>query len=280
MKFTRRSFVAAASAVATTGSALAAPSRVVSLNPCIDTILVHLAEPQQIGALSHYARQRQSSTIADVAERLPFTYESAEEIIEIAPDLVLASKHSGRATRQALEHFGIPVETFSTPNSVADSIEMVRRVAKLVGQVDRGEKLIAKIDAAILNAGPDRSRPPIKAIVFQPRGLVAGKGTLVDEMLSRSGFENVAARYGVEKWGNVPLELLVSDPPEILLSPQPSESSLTRAERVVSHPALASIAHLMKRAVFPEACLYCGGPVLLLTAPALAKAYADFWGAA
>jgi hypothetical protein len=36
----------------------------------------------------------------------------------------------------------------------------------------------------------------------------------------------------------------------------------------------------MKRATFPAACLYCGGPVLLKTAPLLAAARDAYWSAA
>jgi iron complex transport system substrate-binding protein len=240
---------------------------------------VHLADRGQIGALSHFARQDQSSTIAEAARSLPFTYETAEEIIDKSPDLVLASKHSGRATRQTLERMGIPVQTFVVPNSVAESLEMIRAVAKAIGQVERGETLVADIARAIEAARPRQIQRPIKTIVFQPRGLVAGRGTLVDDMLQRTGFENVAARYGVEKWGSVSLERLIADPPELLLAPAPVTGAQTRAERVVSHPALSSIASLMKRHAFPEACLYCGGPVLLTTAPVLAKAREAYWSA-
>lgn len=279
MSYTRRAFMVAAGIAASAGSAWAGPRRIVSLNPCIDVVLVHLADHANIGALSHFAREAQSSTIAEVARSLPFTYESAEEIIDRAPDLVLASKHSGRATRQALQRVGISVETFGTPNSIAESIEMVRGIAKAIGQVERGEALVARIEAAVASAAAPVGRGRIQTLVFQPRGLVAGKGTLVDDMLERTGFENVAARYGVERWGSVPLELLVADPPELLLAPGNSATAFTRAQRVVAHPALESIASRMKRADFPEACLYCGGPVLLKTAEVLAKARNAFWSA-
>lgn len=269
----------AAGVAASAGSAWAAPRRIVSLNPCIDVVLVHLADHASIGALSHFARQDQTSTIADVARSLPFTYESAEEIIDRSPDLVLASKHSGRATRQALQRVGISVETFGTPNSIAESIEMVQGIAKAIGQAERGDALIARIEAAISAASALAGGRRIQTLVFQPRGLVAGKGTLVDDMLERTGFENVAARYGVDRWGSVPLERVIADPPELMLAPARSDTALTRAERVVSHPALQSIASRMKRADFPEACLYCGGPVLLKTAEVLAKARHEFWSA-
>jgi iron complex transport system substrate-binding protein len=61
----------------------AAPRRVASLNACLDAMLVHLADRSQIAALSHYAREEHSSTVAATAKTLPFTWESAEEIIAL-----------------------------------------------------------------------------------------------------------------------------------------------------------------------------------------------------
>ncbi|MBI1186619.1 MAG: ABC transporter substrate-binding protein, partial [Alphaproteobacteria bacterium] len=94
--WTRRAIAGAAAGACLPGGD--APRRVVSLNPCLDVILVHIADRTQIAALSHYARDASSSTIADIARTLPFTYESAEEILSLDPDLVLASTHSALAT--------------------------------------------------------------------------------------------------------------------------------------------------------------------------------------
>jgi iron complex transport system substrate-binding protein len=277
---TRRSAAAFVLGWGLSDAAAASPLRVVSLNPCLDTILVHLASRDQIAGLSHYARQPSSSTIAALAETLPFTYETAEEILALRPDMVLASRHSSLATRRALERLGVDVVTFSVPNSVEESLTQIREIAGLVNQSARGASLIEGIGRALAEAEAPRSRPLIKTIIFQPRGLVAGSGTLADEMLRRTGFENVAARYGVQRWGNLSLERLLADPPDLLLSGLASPGARPWAERLLAHRALRAVAGRMRRATFPEACLYCGGPVLLQTAPILARAREAYWSAA
>ena len=265
--------LAGAATFALAGVARAAgPGRIVSLNPCLDAILIELVEPGHIAALSHYAREASSSTIADRAARLPFTYGAAEEIVALAPDIVLASHHNSIATRNALERLGVRVELFGVPNSVEESLAQIARVADAVSEGGRGAALADAIALALRAAAPPPGEKPIEALVFQARGLVAGEGTLLDDMLRRTGFVNVAARYGVRQWGNVPLERIVADPPQILLAAEASPGAPTWAERVLSHPALAAIAHKMKRGPFPEAQLYCGGPVLLKTAATLASA--------
>jgi len=84
------------------GAAQAEVHRVVSLNPCLDVILVNVADRDQIAALSHFSRDKNTSTIADLAATFPMSRESAEEVISFSPDLVLTSRHSSLATRNAL----------------------------------------------------------------------------------------------------------------------------------------------------------------------------------
>lgn len=275
LMWTRRAIAGAAAGACLPGGD--APRRVVSLNPCLDVILVHIADRTQIAALSHYARDASSSTIADIARTLPFTYESAEEILSLDPDLVLASTHSALATRQALSRLDIAVATYSVPNSVEETLAQITDIAGRVHRHARGEALTTRIRATIDTAARSATRRPIKALVFQSRGLVAGRGTLLDEMMARLGFENVAARYGVAQWGSVPLERVLENPPELLLSAPPSPGAQAYSERLLHHPALASISGRMRRGDFPAACLYCGGPVLLETTQALVAARDAFW---
>ena len=248
------------------------PQRIVSLNPCLDVILVRVADRSQIGALSHYAREDYGSTIADIARTLPFTYETAEEVIALRPDLVMTGKHSSLATRNALDRLNIPTALFGVPESVAESLEQVREVARAVGHPERGETLAAEIEAAIAAAAPPPGMTPPSALVYLPGGFASGPGTLMDDMMTRAGLRNAVGRYGLTRTGNVPLELVIADPPEIMLSGEAWPGAPSWAERIMEHPALNRVAGRMQKAVFPERLLFCGGPVLIQTAAALKRA--------
>ncbi|WP_233245178.1 MULTISPECIES: ABC transporter substrate-binding protein [unclassified Caulobacter] len=254
------------------GAAAPKKPRLVSLNPCLDGVLVEVADRDQIAALSHYARDPQQSSIAQRAKSYPMTYESAEEVIALRPDVVLSAAHSSPATRAALKRLGVRAELFKVPNSWAENQEDIRRIAAAAGHPERGEALIARIDQALAAAAPPPGSRPLEALVFQPNGFAAGEGTLVDEMLTRTGFKNVASRYGLKKWGNVSLERLLADPPQVLLAGQARPDAPTWAERMLNHPALAKVSHRMTRETFPERLLYCGGPTLIHTAATLAAA--------
>lgn len=278
MQPSRRIIMGGVLALGVASPALAAPRRIASLNACLDAMLVHLADRSQIAALSHYAREEQGSTVAAQARTLPFTWESAEEIIALQPDLVLASQHSALATRNALKRLHVPVERFKVPKTVDESLAQVRRVAGLIGQVDRGERLIVQIRAALAAATIRPGARRLSALIYQPNGFAAGPHTLVDEMMTLAGFDNAARRYGLKSWGNVPLELLLADPPEVLLVGEPASGARSWADRVMTHPALGALKGRMKQARLPERLLYCGGPVLIQTAQAMARARAEVLG--
>ena len=247
----------------------AAPKRIVSLNPCLDTAVVHLADREQIAALSHWAHDPTETTIYDLAKDLPITSETAEEVILLKPDIVLTSRHSSLATRNALARVKIQTELFTEPQTVVESLEQVRRIAHLVGHDDRGEAMVGRIEQALADAAPPPGARPINAVIFQRLGFSTGAKSLVGEMMTRTGFVNVATRYGLKSWGYLSLENIIADPPEALLAGAIDPDMPVWADRMLRHPALAVVGPRMKRITFHDALLSCGGPVLIQAAAVL-----------
>ena len=248
------------------------PARIVSLVSCLDAILVKVADPGQIAALSRESRDPHASTIAPIARRYPGVRETAEEILVHRPDLVLGSIYTPLPLRSALTRLGVPVLVTDLPKTPAQSHAQVRQIAGAVGYSERGEALVRRIEAALAAARAAPGQPPIDALIFQPNGFTTGPGNLMDAMLTHCGFRNVAVRYGMKQSGRVPLEQLIADPPQVLLAGETGPGAATWAERVVTHPALRALDDRMHRATFPMRLFYCGGPVLIETAAALADA--------
>lgn len=225
---------------------------IVSLNPCLDAILAEVAPPAQVLALSHYSRDPASSSIApEVAARFAVTGGSAEEVIALAPDLVLASVFLPQPTRSALERAGLRVETFGSPTSVADSIAQVRKVARLAGVADRGETLVGAIKRAAAPAPPG---DPVDTLLWQPGEIVAGEATLVAELLRAKGFASHAAAMGLGQADFVALETVLAHPPELLLVAGDSAGQ--------RHPLLQQLSGTRVEPLAPN-LLFCGGPTVI-----------------
>jgi iron complex transport system substrate-binding protein len=223
---------------------------IVSLNPCLDAILVEIAPPAQVLALSHYSRDPSSSSIpADTAARYGFTGGTAEEVIAVQPDVVLASIFLPQPTRSALERAGLRVETFGSPTTVAESAEQVRAVAALAGRADAGAALAARITAP-----PSPPGAPIDALLWQPGEIVAGEQTLIAELLREAGFASDAARRGLSQADRVSLESVLADPPRVLLVAGDATGQ--------RHPVLGGRLKATYIVAFDPSLIYCGGPTI------------------
>lgn len=241
--------VSCAPPATTAKSGTPAPT-IVSLNPCLDAILVELAPPAQVLALSHYSRDPGGSSIPQgTAARYGVTGGTAEEVIALQPDLVLASTFLPQPTRSALERAGLEVVTFGSPLTVAESAAQVREVAALAGQVAKGEALAARIAAP-----PPASGPPVSALLWQPGEIVAGEQTLIAELLRQEGFVSHAAARGLRQADLVTLENVLVDPPQVLLV-----AGNAPGQR---HPVLEGAFKQMVIAPFDPSLIYCGGPTI------------------
>lgn len=255
------------------------PKRVVSLFPCIDSILLRVADPGQIAGLSNLSHEPSVSSVAAEAQRWPRVRDDAESLLALRPDLVIISRYTAPSTRRALFLAGVATLAVDPQLSVSESLDQVRRVAAAVGFPKRGEALVSRILLALDRARPQAGSPRVAALVFQTGGFVAGTGTLMDDMLRRTGFDNLAPRYGVRDFGNVALERLIRDPPQVLLADAPAPGAPNWGDRVLRHPALLALKDRIRIETLPQSLLLCGGPVLLQTAPRLAAVHRRITGA-
>lgn len=230
----------------------AARPTIVSLNPCLDAILVEIAPQEQIVALSHYSRDAASSSLSPQARaRFAFTGGTAEEVLAASPDLVLASTFMDPATRAAFERLGVRVATFGAPATVGDSIAQVREVARITGNEAAGERLARAMAEA---ARPQEGLRPISTLLWQPGQIVPGDATLIADLLRRQGMANFAAARGLGQSDYVSLESVLAAPPELLLVAGDSAGQ--------SHPLLAELA-ATRVETFSGNLVNCGGPVVI-----------------
>jgi iron complex transport system substrate-binding protein len=225
-------------------------------------LLVTLADPAQIAALSIYATDPDLSYVADAAKTFRHDAASAETVVGLNPDLVLAGRYTKRATRDMLNRLGYRVELLDAARSIADSEKQIRQVAALVGHPERGEALVASIEAA--RARAEAATPPGKptAANYQRRGYVTGGDTLTGELLGIAGFTNDGSALAGKTGGFVPLEKLVADPPDYIVVSAAAGHAEDQGSALLAHPALARIYPPARRIVLPDKLTVCGGPSL------------------
>ena len=243
----------------------ARPQRIVSLNLCADQYLMALADPGQIAALTQLARDPAMSAGARQAARLPVIRGSAEEVLALRPDLLIAPPFRQRDTIARLS--GRHVATLDLPpaDSFLDIVRQIREVATAIGRPERGEALILRLNARL--ARVPRIRTPKVAAYYQRRGFLTGTGTLVDELMRRVGLTNLAARLGTSGLGRLSVEQMALARPDYLIVETATDRITDQGTEMLHHPVLGSIPRLR----LPEAWTVCGGPAYVLAAESLAR---------
>jgi iron complex transport system substrate-binding protein len=229
--------------------------RVVSLNLCTDQWLVLLA-PEKVAGLSPLARDATLSFVAGKAAGLPVVRASAEAVMDRHPDLVLGARFGAQTTLGLLKRAGLRVEQVDMPTDFPGIRAALHSTAVLLGVPARAGPLIAAMDAAL----PPRHSaggPPIRALVWEPRGWTSGPGELMDAVIRAAGMVDAGS-------GNrVGLEALLRHPPDLLVLPE-AAAGASLATEMLRHPAVRDIR--VRR--IPTALTICPGP---FTAEAVAQ---------
>jgi iron complex transport system substrate-binding protein len=239
----------------------AAPRRVVSFNQCGDQLVLALADPNQIAGLSPYAADPTLSAVAEKAKAFPRLDWQAESTIALQPDLVLIGQNDRPVTKQILRAQGLRLYEIALISDLDAARRQITEVATVLGHPERGEKLLAELDAARarLHAAP---KPPFRSALLVNRGgYTAGEHSLAAALLAEAGLQppqGAPPGYG----GYVPLErLLVLRPDAIVLNNLPRESD--QGSYNLSHPALAALYPPQRRIVLPPRYTICGGAALV-----------------
>ncbi|VXC50574.1 Iron complex transport system substrate-binding protein [Sphingomonas sp. T1] len=239
------------------------PRRIVSLNLCADQYLLALADPAQIVALTRFARDPNMSAAANAARTMPVSRGSAEDVLMLHPDLVIASPFRRQTVTAILAGRNVATLDLPPADSYAAIVLQVRQVAAAIGHRDRGETLIHRMDAAL--ARLPRAPGGRTAAYYQRRGFLTGTGTLVDELMQRLGLANLATRLGKPALSQLSLEQMALARPDYLIVESATDRVTDQGTEMLHHPILDGIPRMR----IPEAWTVCGGPAYVLAAQSL-----------
>lgn len=257
-----RAGVALLLAVLTALPAGAAPgsppaTRVVSLSLCADQFLLALGAQGQIAGLTRLAGDEHLSPYAAQAAGLPTHDGTAESVLMLKPDLVVAGGYARAQTVGMLERLGVPVLRLKTPQTLAEIPPQIEQVAGAMGRQQEGRALADRLRAKLLPR--EQSARPTAAL-YRPGGEVPGSRGIVNDMMQAAGLENIGGRLTGRPNGRVAVETMLLNPPDLLIldSVRPDRPGV--GQSVMDHPALAQARGGMAVASFPIAWWLCASP--------------------
>ena len=230
---------------------------VMSINACTDQLAFALADRKQIASLSHYARDKFSSPIARQADTIANNNMSAEEVLAARPDILFSSPFEKPAIGKVTKALGIKIRYFGVPSNISEAMQMVETAGLALNQNERAKYLNKQIIASTIPL----NEKPIPALIYFQGGYSAGKGTLIDDIMTRAGFHNMARDYGAANWGRIDIETIISNPPELMIIADTFANGAP-SERSLRHKALYAKELGIKFAHFPNQFAYCGGTAI------------------
>jgi iron complex transport system substrate-binding protein len=198
-------------------------NRIVSTAPSNTEIITDLGMAQLLVAID-----RHSANVTGIPAGLPlldFFYPDAEVIINLEPDIIIASGHnptgSGEDPFRLLSEAGIPVVYISMSRSIEDIYRDIAFIAELLQAQKKGEEVINSMKARITELTqylPNIDTP--KTVYFEisavPDMMTFGKDSFIDDMIKTIGAKNIFAN---DNWLVSPgAESIINRNPDVILT--------------------------------------------------------------
>lgn len=253
---------------ATMAASSASPQRIVSINLCADELLLLLADPTQISALTHLSQDEGASYFQTQALAYPTTQGLAEEILPFKPDLVIAGEYGGIQTVNLLKKLGLRVETLPLANNMQQVFSNIEWMASLTGHPERGAAIVKTMQTRLAQLPAMEANAPLAA-VYDPNGYTVGAASLRGQSISLAGWRNAGELAGVADYGSLDLETMVRLQPDALIDSPYTINTYSRAEALSKHPALRGLGLNPHIISVPSNRTICDGPWIMDTIASL-----------
>ncbi|RAS26455.1 iron complex transport system substrate-binding protein [Paraburkholderia bryophila] len=199
---------------------------------------------------------------------------SAEGLLSLRPDLILASAEAGPTNVLAqVKQAGVSVVSFAEQHNVDSVRDKITGIAKALDAKPQGDALLSRFDGEwqrareAVAASPlaRRAQPPRVLFVLNHTGngaMVAGQHTAADAMLAYAGARN--AMQGFNGYRPLSAEALITAAPDLILTTDEGLSAVGGAAAMLASPGFAATpAGQNKRVVALDALFLLGfGPRL------------------
>jgi iron complex transport system substrate-binding protein len=160
-----------------------------------------LAEPSQIAALSHLARESVYSAVADEAKNYPQLSPTCdlEGALKYRPTLILCANYSRAELVTQARRAGLKVIVFEKYRTIEDSYENLRLLSRELGPSAeaKAECIITNCERRIADLRKRlEGAKPVRVIAPSTFGLIPGDDSTFQDLCDHAGAENLASTLG------------------------------------------------------------------------------------
>ena len=195
------------------------PKKIISVAPSVTELVYALGKGEELLGRTDYCDYPEEA--ASVQSIGSLTDPNLEKIIEIKPDVVIASTHFKDDVAKKLQDLGIKIVVLKDSKNIDGAYESINKLGEILNAQDKAEEVVAsnkkKIEK-IKETVKDAETPKVYYVVgFGKTGDYTATGdTFIAEMLSIAGGKNIAQdatgwKYSLEK-------IIENDPEDIIIS--------------------------------------------------------------
>ena len=212
-----------------------------------DDLLLALADPAQIAALSHLSRDPTFSLAGAAPASAPafaaLKTSDAESVLSFHPDLVLAASYTQPATLALLRRSGLQLVIIEKFDTLDDVYQSLRAVGAAVGHPERAESVITDSKQRVQAlAARLAGVKPVRVLAVSTYPFTAGAQTTFQDLCEHAGAVNVAAEAGLTGHAPTPEEKLLTWNAEVLIaSGEEGDGLAARLAQLPAYQALPAL---------------------------------------
>jgi iron complex transport system substrate-binding protein len=203
------------------------PKRIVSLMPHMTEIAYALGEGNHVvGVTTNDDYPKQVKKLPKVGDMNI----NAEKVVELKPDLVLASPNNDPKTIDKLRKLGLPVlvyegtnlkEVFQSIETVGQAVHAEKKADQVIAEMKKEQKEAQQVAKSVADNQMAKVWLEVSPDLF-----TGGKGTFMDELITLAGGKNVAGN--IQGWKQVSGEKVVQWNPDVILMTHPDEKEVKK----------------------------------------------------
>ncbi len=193
------------------------PHRVISASPVITEIIYELGMEDRLVGRTDYCDY--PTEVTDIASIGAIDSPNTETIIELNPDVIIASSVLSEDDYNKISELGYPVLIVRDETSFEGMFTNIEAVAKILNCNDKAAELVKSLRDRIAKITPITNNVSVYYCVgFGEYGEFAATGdTYINEMIEMTGAKNTAA--DAQYW-TFSLEALIEADPDYILLPE------------------------------------------------------------
>jgi iron complex transport system substrate-binding protein len=246
-RFLRRAFALGVTLAAWKVGA-AEPVRVVSQTVGTDELLLALAEPGQIAALSHLSREPAFCAVTEQAKAYPQLnrHGDVEGILKFHPTLVLCADYTRSEVVTQLRRTGSRVLIIERYHTLPDAFANLRLLARELGPAAeaRAERIVAEGEARVRTLRERlRGVKLVRVLAPSTYGMIPGYDSTFQDLCDHAAADNLAASIGkLRGHAASPNEQLLAWPIDrVVVGGTDLESALAPYRRLTPYQFMAAV---------------------------------------